>query len=73
MNKNWKETQTCSIKQAQSVGLASDHYSNSIVIKHLQHTGRTDGEPRHYLPFKFLETRLKLTVGTYSEGNLFVV
>lgn len=35
---DWKKRgHTCCIKQAQSVGLASNHYSYSIVIKHLQH------------------------------------
>lgn len=31
------ERLTCCVKQAQGVGLASNHYSYSIVIKHLKH------------------------------------
>lgn len=33
-----KKIRTCCIEQAQSVGLPPNHYSYSIVIKHLQHT-----------------------------------
>lgn len=68
-----EEKHTCCIKQTQSVGLSSDHDSDGVVIKHLKDTNLGSPRGHQVLQLVPLQRVHTLTVGTYSEGNLFVV
>ena len=70
---------TRGVKKTECVGLTSNHNCYGVIVKHLQRY--TVGSNIRIIKIKtklllfvlIFTARFKLTVGTYSEGNLFVV
>ena len=73
---------TRGVKKTECVGLASNHNCYGVIVKHLQRNKIGSNIRivkikiciiKLFLFVLIFTARFKLTVGTYSEGNLFVV